>query len=264
MNKLLPLLLLFPLLLAAEDEKLAELVTLDGKFYQDVTIRKVEPDGLSILHKSGTAKVSFEQLPASMQEKYGYDAEAAAAHRKAEAEAQRKREAAEKAAGKKQAAAAKDKAAEDAKKELSEQIQKAGKMVKIEAIQNAPIGLIGEISVGTLTSEPVKSKMGSTVGQKPVWRYRNRAIDGVIAGTEGARVKTSSDDTAVPYGGRSVTTESIFWEGKAWRVGMIEYTTLRGLTLTRPYYTASEEDAAAFYKTNGFSPKSDNVVWQPR
>jgi hypothetical protein len=265
MKKVLPLLLLlFPLLLAAEDEKLAELVTLDGKTYQAVTIRKVEPDGLSILHAAGTAKVPFEKLPEELREKYGYDAAAAAEHRKQAAEAQRKQDATARAASEKRKKAAAAQAATEADKDFADKLQKAAKMVDVDAFQNSSIGLIGDIQVGTLTTEPVKSSMGSTIGHKPAWVFRGRAIDGVIAGTTGARAGIVSDDTGLPYGLPSTHKTVISWKGKAWRIGKIEYQNLRGLTVTVPYFTASEKVAAAFYRKNGFSPKSDEVTQESR
>lgn len=264
MKRILPLLLLFPVLLAAEDEKLAELVTLDGKFYQDVTIRKVEPDGLSIVHKAGTAKVPFEKLPESMQEKFGYNADAAAAHRKQLADAQRAREAAEKTAREKQAKTAAAQAAANADKEFAEKLEKAAKMVDVSAFQNSAIGLIGDIQVGTLTTVPVKSTLGSTTGHKPAWVYQGRAIGGVIAGTTGAKAGIESDDTGAPYGLPPIEKTVISWKGKAWRIGKISYPSDHGLTETAPYFTASEKVAAAFYKKNGFSPKSDEVTTEAR
>ncbi|MCW1921797.1 hypothetical protein OKA05_04485 [Luteolibacter arcticus] len=253
MKILLPLLLLFPVLLAAEEEKLAELVTRDAKLYTGVTIRKVEPDGLSILHDSGTAKIPFEMLSKDLQTKYGYDKATAAEHQERLAEAQRQRDAADRAANKKQKDAAATHAAAEADKAFAEKVQKAAMMVSVEAFQNARSGLIGDIREGTLTTEPVKSKMGSTVGQKPVWVYRNRAIGGIVAGTKGAKAGVHVDSDG--YGETLIT-----WEGKAWRIGKIAYVNRQGLVVTTPLYTASEKEAATFYKKNGFGPKSDDVT----
>jgi hypothetical protein len=260
MKKILPLLLLFPVLLAAEDEKLTELVTLDGKFYQDVTIRKIEPDGLSIVHKAGTAKVPFEQLPGSIQEKYGYTPEAAAEHRKQLADAQRAREATEKAALDKKAKAAAAQTAADADKEFAANVEKAAKMVDMSAFQDSKIGLIGNIRVGSLRTVPVKSTLGSTIGHKPAWVYLDRAIGGVIAGTTGAQAGIEVDDSGAPDGLPSTEKKVISWKGKAWRIGRISYPSDHGRTETAPYFTASEKVASAFYKKNGFSPKSDEVI----
>jgi len=261
MKKILPLLvLLFPVLLAAEDEKLAELVTLDGKLYQGVTIRKVEPDGLSILHAAGTAKVPFEKLSTELREKYGYDETAAAAHRKQLAETQRKQAAAEKAAADKRKKEAAKAAKAEANKEFAEKVQQAAKMVSIKASQKAEMGLLGDVTVGTLTTEPVKSKLGSTVGHKPAWRFEGRSIKGVIAGTTGARAGVIVDGTGAPYGLPDIETKVIAWEGKAWRIGKIRYVNRQGLDVTVPYFTADEEVATRFYKNVGFSPKSDEEL----
>lgn len=55
--------------------------TTRGREYADVTVTKVEPDGLRISHESGTAKIPFAELPVHIQKKYGYDPAAAAAYR---------------------------------------------------------------------------------------------------------------------------------------------------------------------------------------
>ncbi|RYD67714.1 MAG: hypothetical protein EOP83_02250 [Verrucomicrobiaceae bacterium] len=261
MKTVLPLfMLLFPILLAAQDEKLDQLVTVDGKSYQAVTVRKVEPDGLSILHEAGTAKIPFEKLSTDLQVKYGYDKEAAAEHRKQLAEVQRLQDAAERDASKKREKATADQASAKVAKEFADQVQKAAKMLRVEAIQNASIGLIGDVEEATLASEAVKSSLGSTVGEKPAWRFQERAKDGVVSATTGAEVKYSIDET----GPRPVKKEFIWWEGRAWRIGQIQYKTLQGLLRTVPHYTASEKTAAAFYKKNGFSPKSDKITRKAR
>jgi len=253
---LLPLALLFPVLLAAEEDKMDQLVTVDGKTYDAVTIRKVEPDGLSILHAAGTAKVPFEKLSADLQTKYGYNKEAAAEHRKQLAEVQRQQDEAERKASAKRKKAAAEQAATEVDKEFADKVQKAAKMLRVEAIQNASVGLIGDVEEGTLVSEAVKSSLGSTVGQTLAWRFQERAKDGVVSATTGAEVKYSIEETA----SGPVKNEFIFWEGKAWRIGRIQYKTRQGLLRTVPHYTASEKTAAAFYKKHGFSPKSDEFT----
>jgi hypothetical protein len=56
------------------------IITLDGKTYEKVILDKVEADGLLVLFSpveggSGTAKLKFRNLPAELQERYGYDAD---------------------------------------------------------------------------------------------------------------------------------------------------------------------------------------------
>lgn len=49
----------------------------DGTVYKNVTVTKVDPDGLRIIHSDGGGKVLFTQLPESIQKKYNYDPVAA-------------------------------------------------------------------------------------------------------------------------------------------------------------------------------------------
>jgi hypothetical protein len=80
MKKLILLLGLSSLLLGADAHP--TLNTTRGREYKDVTVVKVEPDGLRIRHESGTAKIPFSELPVSIQKKYGYDQAAAESYRK--------------------------------------------------------------------------------------------------------------------------------------------------------------------------------------
>jgi hypothetical protein len=54
--------------------------TVEGKEYKNVTVKRVEPDGLVLSSKSGISKVYFTELPKDVQQRYGYDAEKAAAY----------------------------------------------------------------------------------------------------------------------------------------------------------------------------------------
>ena len=47
--------------------------TLTGREYRDVTVSRVEPDGIVLMGKSGISKVYFTELPKDIQERYGYD-----------------------------------------------------------------------------------------------------------------------------------------------------------------------------------------------
>src|SRR4030095_12262091 len=51
--------------------------TIDGKEYKDVTVSRVEPDGLIVKTKSGISKVYFTELPKDVQQRFGYDADRA-------------------------------------------------------------------------------------------------------------------------------------------------------------------------------------------
>lgn len=54
--------------------------------YKSVTINKVEPDGIRIMHESGATKIAIEDLTDEQREKYGLTKEAAAEYRKQAAE----------------------------------------------------------------------------------------------------------------------------------------------------------------------------------
>src|SRR5205823_7374882 len=69
--------------------------TIDGKEYKNVTVKRVEPDGIVLSSKSGISKLYFTELPKETQERFGYDAanrDAYAAEQKAKLEATWKRQ----------------------------------------------------------------------------------------------------------------------------------------------------------------------------
>src|SRR5437773_7123624 len=51
--------------------------TIDGKEYKNVTVKRVEPDGIVLSGKSGVSKVYFTELPKEVQQRFHY-ADAAA------------------------------------------------------------------------------------------------------------------------------------------------------------------------------------------
>jgi len=54
--------------------------TIKGKEYKDVTVSRVEPDGIVLKGKSGISKVYFVELPKDVQERFHYNAANAAAY----------------------------------------------------------------------------------------------------------------------------------------------------------------------------------------
>ena len=61
--------------LLAEDFK-----TIDGKEYKNVTVSRLEPDGIMLTSSSGISKVYFTELPKEIQERFHYDPAKAAAY----------------------------------------------------------------------------------------------------------------------------------------------------------------------------------------
>jgi hypothetical protein len=52
--------------------------TIDGKEYKNVTVSRVEPDGIVLVSKSGISKVYFVELPKEVQERFHYNPNAPA------------------------------------------------------------------------------------------------------------------------------------------------------------------------------------------
>jgi thiol-disulfide isomerase/thioredoxin len=54
--------------------------TVQGKEYRNVTVSRVEPDGIVLKSRSGISKVYFVELPKEVQERFQYNAAIAAAY----------------------------------------------------------------------------------------------------------------------------------------------------------------------------------------
>src|SRR5947207_13743319 len=61
--------------LLAEDFK-----TIDGKEYKNVTVSRIEPDGIMLTSTSGISKVYFTELAKEVQERFHYDPARSAAY----------------------------------------------------------------------------------------------------------------------------------------------------------------------------------------
>jgi len=76
MMKVLPFLILcFTTIAVADEFKLVS-----GKEYKDVTVTRVEPDGIVLKAKSGISKVYFVELSQDVQERFHYNAAIASAY----------------------------------------------------------------------------------------------------------------------------------------------------------------------------------------
>jgi hypothetical protein len=65
---------LFASIALADDFK-----AIDGKEYKNVKVKRVEPDGIVLITKSGTSKLYFTELPKEVQERFHYNPANAAA-----------------------------------------------------------------------------------------------------------------------------------------------------------------------------------------
>jgi thiol-disulfide isomerase/thioredoxin len=69
------LILCFASLAFADDFK-----AIDGKEYKNVTVSRIEPDGIVVRTKSGISKIYFVELPKDVQERFHYNAAIGAAY----------------------------------------------------------------------------------------------------------------------------------------------------------------------------------------
>jgi thiol-disulfide isomerase/thioredoxin len=72
---------MFVLVLCLASVALAEdFKTIGGKEYKNVTVSRIEPDGIVLRTKSGISKLYFVELPKEVQERFHYNAAIAAAY----------------------------------------------------------------------------------------------------------------------------------------------------------------------------------------
>ena len=69
------LVLCFTTVAVADDFKLVT-----GREYKNVTVNRVEPDGIVLRTKSGISKVYFVELPNDVQQRFHYNAAIASAY----------------------------------------------------------------------------------------------------------------------------------------------------------------------------------------
>jgi thiol-disulfide isomerase/thioredoxin len=71
----------FVLIVCVASAALAEdFKTVPGKEYKNVTVSRIEPDGIVLRTKSGISKLYFVELPKEVQERFHYNAAIAAAY----------------------------------------------------------------------------------------------------------------------------------------------------------------------------------------
>jgi hypothetical protein len=156
----------------AEDFK-----TVKGKEYKNATVRRVEPDGIVLLSKSGVVKVYFAELPKEIQKRFGYDAVKAGIEKNCLEE---KRIQEQKAAERQRLD--RENRAEADLKQAEEEFQAAERRAG-KADQSAAKGsLSGQVFVSTKGGENFK------LGAVRVALFAREAIDVLLAG-----VKTYGD-----------------------------------------------------------------------
>lgn len=85
---LIPATLLICVWLAAYAGQLSaiDFTTTAGRSFKNVTISRIEPDGIVVITRTGVIKLYFTELPQEIQQKYGFDPVKAEAFQAAEAQ----------------------------------------------------------------------------------------------------------------------------------------------------------------------------------
>jgi len=77
-----------PASLATQATDRVDITTRSGLVYRNCKITRAEPDGITVTHAKGIAKIPFEDLPSDVQQEHQYDPEKARAYRQSIAQAQ--------------------------------------------------------------------------------------------------------------------------------------------------------------------------------
>jgi hypothetical protein len=185
-----------------------DLTTLSGKTYRDYNVTRVEPDGLSVTHHDGVAKISFSDLSEDLRKKYGYDSGTASEYAR-----RVKEEAAAYAAAK--ANAERDEA-------KLKKIRPLGVPASVVISQVLPDGILGE---GTFFAD---------AGYKVHDEYGTREA-GTFDGLGFIFVRTTTKGLA----------DGETWSGKLWPAGIFRYGAVSGAGKTVRQYATSPEQAIA-------------------
>ena len=189
-----------------------DLTTVGGKTYYGVRITRVEPDGISIIHRDGVAKIPFSDLSEEARDGYGYDSQKAAAYAK-----QRQEQAAAYAAA--AAKAEQDKS----KKAVIEKLRTAGLPSSVVISQVLPDGILGE---GTFFAD---------AGYKTHWEDGSTRPAGTFQGLGFIFVRTPTKGLA----------DGETWSGTLWAAGTYRYEAVSGAGKTVRQYVTSPEEALA-------------------
>jgi hypothetical protein len=218
------------------NEHLDSLTTTDGITYKDVTLTKVEPDGLRIIHATGVAKVGFERLSPEIQKKYGYDPAKAVAFKQAEAARLEKID------------------VEQSKQELQQLIDdlaaKAALQAQGKVVRVYPTGVLvkGDAIQDVIVNVPHTTY---DVLKTPTTTY----IQETHCQKQALGPK---DNLAFIECDASNLSDGVTWATTLYPVGNYSYTDLAGKTVTVPKYTQSQAVFAAFCQN--LKPATENTL----
>ncbi|MEK7952486.1 hypothetical protein [Luteolibacter soli] len=255
-----------------------DLVTLDGEVYHNYSVRKVEPDGLSILHDAGATKVDFERLSTEIQKRYNYDPFDAYDHDQAEAKLQREADMQHEAAVKE----AHDEAAKAAaERKFTEAFARSASRVQIQpGLESFGVcnGTWGK-TPASLQAAGVQDYVGGLacnmiqgrIGMVPVFSGKIKKGDRKAWVFDGIAVPSFVHLSPEELGNLSGTGDLVFsqpdgritklsYEHKVWRIGKVKMVGVTGAAAVFPNYTTSSSLAEKFYRKHGFPAKSSELV----
>jgi hypothetical protein len=147
--------------------------TINGKEYKNVTVSRVEPDGIMVASKSGILKLYFVELPKEVQERFNYNPEKAAVYSAEQNAAlqQPRKQQQEAEAGQKEAIVRDQKEAGQKQAIVRDQNERAAKVEAAIANGEIFIGMTGEECVRAW-GRPEKVNATETArGHHSQWAY---------------------------------------------------------------------------------------------
>jgi chromosome segregation ATPase len=151
----------------ASGTQIEKLVTVDGKTYHGVEIRKVTAVGIEVRHRDGHKRIAFEELPEEMQEHYQFDKDQKNAELLREAKIRRKHN---------QAVAAANEAAEENTEEQRAKNEELAKQRRVEEIAQKQARLQGiEQEIRQLESDISSAESAASSARAAGRRHLNKA-----------------------------------------------------------------------------------------
>ena len=121
-----------------------DITTVDGKEYKNVTITKVEPNGITITTDSGIEKIPFTSLSVELQTKYGYDPAKAKAYAAQDAQAQAAMYEATQQELQRQHDATVEQGKADAEKERTSKLEASARVFNVNVVQSLSSGILAD------------------------------------------------------------------------------------------------------------------------
>ena len=205
--------------LRAEEKKYEKLLN-----YEGVTVRKIEKDGIRIMHKDGAAKIPIEQLPEEVRKELGMSMDGVQEHRDkiavVQAEAERK---------------ARVMAAN--KKILEASYLRIERATVFQVVEGGILAHVKTTSDGTFREVPTYNSV--RVGNA----LSGYGTQKVQSGSEKVKNTSHYDDWLifVSCDNKGLVDGSAFG-GDVWAAGTFSYATAIGGGKTIPKYTANPED----------------------